>query len=448
MAKVAFPGDFLWGVATASYQIEGSARRDGKGESIWDRFSRTPGAIRTGEVGDVACDHYRLYKQDVRMMKEMGLRGYRFSISWPRVFPEGRGKLNKKGLGFYESLVDELLGQGIAPLITLYHWDLPQALQDIGGWGNRDTTEYFADYAGAVFEALGDRVGHWITHNEPWCTAYLGNDTGVHAPGIKDFGLAVRITHHLMLSHAKAVERYRQVNRGKGQIGITLNLAPVYPASPSAEDAQASTIADGHSNRWFLDPVLKGGYPDDILRLYEQKGCAPRIEPGDRELFARSKLDFLGVNYYNRHIVAASQTGRLGFQSVKPQQAKFTEMGWEIFPEGLSRLLLRLDKDYGHPVMLVTENGIACKDDQVKDGRVEDDDRIDYLRDHFLEVSRLLQSGVKLRGYFIWTLMDCFEWHDGFSMRFGLVRFDPKTNKRVLKKSAYWYRDMIKENGF
>jgi beta-glucosidase len=447
MGTLTFPRDFVWGAATASYQLEGGVKADGRGETIWDRFSHTPGAIRTGEVGDVACDHHGRYAQDVALIHDLGHRGYRFSIAWSRLFPEGTGKLNPKGLGFYERLVDELLEKGITPFVTLYHWDLPQALQDLGGWGNRDTADRYAEYAAAAFEALGDRVKHWITHNEPWCTAYLGYSTGIHAPGLKDFGLAVRATHHLLLSHAKAVARFRQMNLG-GSIGITLNLWPMYPASDSARDAEAVRAADGHYNRWFLDPVFRGTYPEDTLAQFREKGFGPEIAPGDMDVLAKASVDFLGVNYYNRHIVAHSDSARFGFESRKPEKAKFTDMGWEVFPEGLYALLARLDRDFGHPVLYVTENGMACKDDRRVDGRIEDDDRIAYLRDHFAQVHRLIQSGVRLRGYFVWTLMDCFEWHDGFSRKFGLVHMDPKTLVRTPKKSALWFRDMIRADGF
>jgi beta-glucosidase len=447
MSPVSFPHDFVWGAATASYQLEGGVAADGRGETIWDRFSHTPGAIRTGEVGDVACDHHRLFSQDVAMIGEMGHRGYRFSVAWSRVFPEGRGKVNPRGLDFYNALVDALLEKGILPFVTLYHWDLPQAIQDRGGWGNRDTADYYAEYAAAMFQALGDRVKNWITHNEPWCTAYLGYAEGIHAPGLKDFGLAVNATHTLLLSHAKAVARFREVSRG-GRIGITLNLWPMYAASDSPRDAAAARAADGHYNRWFLDPVFKGAYPEDTLEQFRANGFAPRIAPGDLDLLAKGRMDFLGVNYYMRHIIAHSDTARFGFESRKPEKAQLTEMGWEVFPEGLYDLLARLDRDYGRPELYVTENGIACRDDRRFDGRVEDDDRIAYLRDHFFQAHRAIKSGVKLRGYFVWTLMDCFEWNDGFSMKFGLASVDQKTLERKLKKSALWFRDMIRADGF
>jgi beta-glucosidase len=448
MIEKSFPGDFLWGVATASYQLEGAATLDGRGETIWDRFSHTPGTIRDRNTGDVACDHYRRFADDVAMMKEIGLRAYRFSIAWSRVFPEGTGKVNARGLDFYKALVDALLKKGIIPMVTLYHWDLPQSLQDRGGWGNRQTADHFADYAATLFGALGDRVSHWITLNEPWCVAFLGHANGIHAPGYRDFPLAVNVSHHLLLAHAKAVIRFREMNKGNGRIGIALNLVPIYPNSPSAEDERASRIDDGFMNRWFLDPVYEGRYPDDILRLYQERYHRPEIEPHDLELFSRSPVDFLGVNYYMRHLVAKSEQGRLGFEARKPPNAAFTEMGWEIFPEGLSVLLRRLDSDYRHPEIFITENGIALKDDLRKDGRVQDDARVSYLRDHFAEAHRAMQSGVKVRGYFIWTLMDCFEWHDGFTKHFGLASVDRGSLERRWKASAYWYRDVIASNGF
>ena len=447
MITKSFPKDFLWGAATASYQLEGGAAADGRGESIWDRFSHTPGAIRDGNTGDVACDHYGRFAEDVAMMKEIGLRAYRFSIAWSRVFPEGTGGLNQRGLDFYKALVDALLQKGIVPLVTMYHWDLPQALQDRGGWGNRRTADYFADYAATLYGALGDRVEHWITLNEPWCVAYLGHETGIHAPGLWDFPLALNVSHHLMLAHAKAVQRFREMNRGGGKIGITLNLTPMYPASASAEDAAAARVSDGYYNRWFLDPVFKGRYPEDMLRLFQDRYHRPQIEPGDLDLLSRSPVDFLGVNYYNRSIIAKSDKGRLGFESRQPENAAFTAMGWEIFPEGLSVLLRRLDKDYRHPEMYITENGIALKDDVLRDGRVQDDGRVGYLSNHFAETHRVMQEGVKVRGYMIWTLMDCFEWHDGFGMYFGLASVDRGSLKRTWKASAYWYRDVIAANG-
>jgi len=449
MGKITFPKDFIWGSATASYQVEGAVSQDGRGESIWDRFSHTPGKVLNGDTGDVACDHYNRYREDVQLMKELGLKGYRFSIAWPRIYPQGKGQVNQKGLDFYNSLVDELLKAGIEPIVTLYHWDLPQALQDIGGWDNRDVTDYFAEYAFKMYDVLGDRVKKWITHNEPWVVAFIGNAFGEHAPGYKDFALAVRITHHLLLSHAKAVQAYRQSgNDDGGQIGITLNLTPVYPASDSPEDSQAVQFQDGFQNRWFLDPVFKGAYPEDILAFYQEKYKAPVIRPGDMELIANNPVDFLGINYYTRSVVKKGKKD--GFDSVEHvhPEGKYTEMGWEVYPQGLYDLLMRVHRDYNAPNIYITENGAAFKDDKVVDGMVDDQDRLEYLKLHFEAAHRAIQDGVNLKGYYVWSFMDNFEWAYGYSKRFGIVYVDYETLKRTPKKSALWYRDVIADNGF
>ena len=448
MSKIIFPDNFVWGAATASYQIEGAAYEDGKGESIWDRFSHTPGKVINGDTGDVACDHYHRYKQDIKMMKEMGLKGYRMSISWPRIFPEGKGKANQKGVDFYKSIIDELLENGIEPAVTLYHWDLPQALQDKGGWVNRDTCDYFAEYASYMYEALGDKAKKWITHNEPWCAAFLGYAEGVHAPGLKDYSLAVQASHNLLLSHAKAVQAYRQSNKN-GKVGITLNMYPVYPKSQSPEDKAAAALRDGYGNRWFIDPVLKGEYPKDMLEFYQKKLNSPVIQPGDMELISGNLIDFLGVNYYSRAVMKKSDKDPLfNYEEIHPEGSDYTDMNWEIYPQGLYDLLTRINKEYNSPHIYITENGAAFKDVLSSDGTVNDFDRLDYLKKHFYEAYRAIQDGVKLDGYYVWSLMDNFEWALGYTKRFGLVYVDFATQKRILKKSAYWYKDVIKNNGF
>lgn len=448
MSKITFPNDFIWGAAAASYQIEGAAFEDGKGESIWDKFSHTNGKVLNGDTGDVACDHYHKYKRDVQMMKEMGLKSYRLSISWPRIFPSGGGQVNQKGLDFYSRLIDELLENGIEPIVTLYHWDLPQALQDKGGWGNRDICQYFAEYASCMFENLGDRVKKWITLNEPWCTAFLGYGIGVHAPGIQDYPLSVQVSHNLILSHAKAVQAFRELNTG-GKIGITLNLTPAYPATESEDDRAAAVVADGFSNRWFLDPVLKGRYPEDMMKLYREKFNVPVVEPGDMDIIAGSHIDFLGINNYTRSVVKKSDNNPpLNFEEVKPKGSKYTDMEWEIYPDGLYDLLVRVSRDYNSPHILVTENGAAFKDELSEEGHIDDDDRIEYLRQYLTGAHRAIQDGVKLDGYYVWSLMDNFEWALGYSKRFGLIYIDYKEDqKRIWKKSAYWYRDVILRNG-
>jgi beta-glucosidase len=448
MAQITFPKQFLWGAATAAYQIEGAVKEDGRGETIWDRFSHTPGKTLNGDTGDIACDHYHRYREDIALMKKLGLKGYRFSVAWSRIFPDGKGNVNQRGIDFYQSLVDELLTAGIEPAVTLYHWDLPQALQDKGGWANRDTTDYFTDYAVVLFKTFGDRVKKWITHNEPICAAFVGNASGEHAPGFHDDSLAVQVSHHLLLSHAKAVQAFRQLNSPDGKIGITLVLTPVHPASNSPEDQAVALMVDGSKNRWFLDPVFKGSYPEDVLKLYQEKLNSPIIQPSDMKLMASQKIDFLGLNYYFRTVAQyAKQEQPVPFVQINPVGSSYTEMGWEVYPQGIYELLTRVKSEYGDLPIYITENGAAYRDEQITDGQVVDDDRIDYLKQHFEAAFRAIQAGVKLEGYFVWSLMDNFEWAHGYSKRFGLVRVDFETLARNWKKSAYWYRDVIKNNG-
>ena len=446
MPEVIFPDGFLWGTATASYQIEGGVKEGGRGESIWDRFSHTPGKIQDGDTGDVACDHYHRFREDVDIMKALGLKAYRFSVAWSRIFPDGGKRLNPAGLDFYSSLVDALLENGIAPCLTLYHWDLPQALQDKGGWANRDTTSYFSDYAVTLFESLNGRVDLWITHNEPWVAAFLGHQTGIHAPGIKSWETALQVSHHLLLSHAKAVAAFRELGIG-GKIGITLNLSPAYPATDSEADHEAAQLADGYQNRWFLDPVFLGSYPEDMMEVYQKQYDSPQLEEGDAELFQGASIDFLGVNYYSRQLVKAAEKRDELFAKAKPEKADYTDMGWEIFPEGLYVLLKRLQGDYAPKEIYITENGAAFPDAPDSNNRIDDPDRIQYLREHFIQAHRSIHDGVPLKGYFIWTLMDNFEWSFGYSKRFGLIYTDFPTQKRMWKQSAYWYQKVIDANG-
>lgn len=437
MPAVRFPGSFLWGVATAAYQIEGAVQEDGRGESIWDRFSHTPGKILNGDTGDVACDHYHRYREDVALMADLNVRTYRFSIAWPRIFPTGAGAPNPKGVDFYKRLLDELERQNIIPAITLYHWDLPQALEDQGGWRNRETAARFAEYAAYMFRELGDRVPLWITHNEPWVAAFLGHAFGVHAPGLTDWSAALLAGHHILLSHGLAVQVYRAAGL-RGRIGITLNLGPQMAASDRPEDQVAAQRADGYHNRWFLDPLFHGNYPQDMVELY-----GPLFRPewvrGDDMAVIAEPVDFLGVNYYTRGVVQHSDEGVLRIRSVQVDAPR-TEMGWEVYPQGLTDLLLRLHADYGGPVMYITENGAAYRDEPAPDGRVHDPERIDYLRRHFLAAHQALSQGVDLRGYYVWSLMDNFEWAFGYSKRFGIVYIDYATQRRIPKDSAFWFR--------
>ncbi len=449
MASELFPEGFLWGAATSAYQVEGAVREGGRGESIWDRFCAIPGKIENGDTGEVAADHYHRWRDDVENMRDLGLAAYRFSVAWPRIFPDGKGKLNRKGLDFYATLVDALLAAGIAPAITLYHWDLPQALQDRGGWTNRDTALYFSDYAEALFQALGDRVSSWVTVNEPQVASFVGHAFGGHAPGLTDFAAAVAVSEELLRAHALAVEAYRETSPAKGKIGISLNLNPVYPFTDSLEDAAAARLADGFHNRWYLDPVLLGIYPQDMLDHYRQKRVAPRSDAKDLEALKRNKPDFLGINYYFPLRIQRVEPHHpmLGFAGASIPGCRKTEMGWEVYPEGLFDLLLRVTRDYGEIPIRITENGAAFRDEPVSQGQIQDDERIDYLRSHLLEARRAIDAGVKLEGYYVWSLMDNFEWSHGFSKRFGLTFTDFRTQNRTWKKSANWYQKVISTRG-
>ena len=441
-----FPENFLWGVATASYQIEGAATEDGRGESIWDRFCATPGKVLNGDSGLVACDHYHRYREDVALMRELGVKAYRFSIAWPRILPDGRGQVNPAGLDFYDRLVDTLLDAGIEPFVTLYHWDLPQALQDeIDGWGSRETSYAFANYADIVSRHLGDRVQNWITLNEPYVSTFMGHETGRMAPGLKDPHLAWQVSHHLLLGHGLAVPILRANSGPRARVGITLNLTPMYAATDSAEDQLAAQLRDGKVNRWFLDPVFKGSYPSDLLTLLGD--MAPKTAAADAGIIA-VPLDFLGVNNYYRAIISQGPGGIPdGIQQIRPEGAEFTEMGWEVYPRGLYDLLTRLHQDYSIPQYFITENGAAFNDTVSEDGHVHDPRRVQYLHDYLLQAQAAIAGGVPLAGYFVWSLMDNFEWAFGYTKRFGIVYIDYPTQRRIIKDSGYWYRDTIAANG-
>jgi beta-glucosidase len=434
--------DFVWGAATAAFQIEGATRADGRGESIWDRFAASPGRVRNGDTGDPACEHYYRWREDLDLMESLGLQGYRFSISWPRVQPDGRGPANRKGLDFYRRLTEGLRERGIEPLATLYHWDLPQALQEQGGWASRVVVDRFAEYAEIVFAELGDVVHDWITHNEPWVIAFLGHAYGTKAPGATDWPVALRAAHHVLLSHGVVVRGFRETGYA-GRIGITLDLTVVHPASSSEEDEGAARRLDGHHNRWFLDPVLRGSYPADIVELYESRfGPFESVRDGDLELIAQP-LDFLGVNFYRPHVVVADTDDPVLMVADVELDAERTSMGWPVVPSALTELLLRVKRDYGDVPLLITENGAAF-DDRIDGGTVvEDERRLEYVKQHVEALERARAKGVDVRGYYVWSLLDNFEWEFGYEKRFGIVFVDFATQRRILKRSALWYRDLI-----
>ena len=463
-----FPVGFLWGCATASYQIEGAATEDGRGPSIWDTYSHAPGNTSNGDTGDVACDHYHRMPEDVAMMAQLGLHAYRFSIAWPRIVPTGSGQVNQTGLDFYSRLVDELLQRGIEPLATLYHWDLPQPLQDAGGWTNRATSERFAEYAAVVGAALGDRVPTFTTLNEPWCSAYLGYGSGSHAPGITDNAAALSAAHHLNLAHGLGVSALRSVLPASGRASLTLNLALVRPASDSPADRNAARHVEGLANRVFLDPVLRGEYPQDVLEDLRHITDWSFIRDGDCKLI-NVPIDVLGINYYSPARVAAA-TSELAADAVRgradpsgaqhpvrypgtdlaftmPQAGPYTAMGWRIEPGSFSELLLRVHRDYPGLTLMITENGAAFDDVVAEDGAIHDENRIDYLRGHLGAVHDAIAAGADVRGYFLWSLLDNFEWSYGFSKRFGIVRVDYDTLQRRPKDSALFYSRVIAANG-
>jgi len=438
-----FPADFGWGVATSAYQIEGAVDEGGRGPSIWDVYSHEPGRTAGGENADVTCDHYHHWRDDLDLMAELGLSVYRFSIAWPRVMPTGKGPLNEEGVDFYSRLIDGLLERGITPFPTLYHWDLPQALEDEGGWVNRDTAQHFAEYAAAMFDRFGDRVDLWLTHNEPWVTAFMAYVGGEKAPGVRNnWPLALRVSHHLLLSHGLAIQALRGSRAPSAKIGIAPNIHPTVPFSDNPEDIDAARRWDGFQNRWFLDPVFKGSYPEDMLAEYERFGIAEAIEDGDLTVIS-SPVDVLGVNFYH-HAMIKRDPGSLylGMTSVAVQPP-FTEMGWEVTPEALHDVLLRLKRDYGDVEIYITENGAAFAD--VWDGGdvVEDPRRVDFVSRHLEALARAIADGVNVKGHCVWSLLDNYEWEKGYAKRFGLYYVDYPTQRRIPKRSALWYRDQI-----
>jgi len=464
-----FPSGFVWGAATAAYQIEGAAELDGRGPSIWDTFSHTPGRVKGGDTGDIAADHYHRYLADVDLMTQLGLQAYRFSVSWSRVIPTGSGATNQAGIDFYSRLVDALLARGIDPVVTLYHWDLPQPLQDLGGWANRDTAARFAEYAAVVGESLGDRVHMFATLNEPWCSAFLGYASGVHAPGITDLPTSLAAAHHLNLAHGLGSAALRSVLPADGEVSVTLNLAQVRGASASEDDLDAVRSVDAVANRIFLDPIMAGRYPADLLSDTADVTDWAFVHDGDLAAI-NARPDVLGINYYSPALVTRAKPGDLERLTKRwvndpqgadepsiwpgshrayalPQEGPHTDMGWRIEPGSFTELLTRIGADYPGVPLMITENGAAFPDLPSDDGIIHDTDRIAYLQGHLGAVRDALASGVDVRGYFVWSLMDNFEWAWGYSKTFGIVHVDFDTLERTPKQSAHWYKAVIEANG-
>jgi beta-glucosidase len=430
--------EFVWGVATSSYQIEGAANEDGRGKSIWDTFCKVPGKVANFDNGDMACDHYHRYKEDLDLMKWMGVKAYRFSVAWPRVIPDGVGRVNEMGLDFYDRLIDSLLEREIAPWLTMYHWDLPEALQMHGGWNNREVVEWFGEYAEVLTSRFGDRVKNWMTLNEPLCSAWLGHLYGDMAPGIKDLQTALNVSHHLLMSHGLACQVIRS-NVSESNVGIVINVTPAVPATDSQEDRNAAELADGFDNRWFLDPVFGRTYPADVIDVL---GASPEIHSGDMKLIAQD-LDFLGVNFYFRQTVAADQNSKpLPIKSINRENVKRTAMNWEVHPQAFEEILLRISKEYSPKTIYITENGSAWND-EVINGEIIDDERIDYLVRHLDAMRSAKNQGAPILGYFAWSFLDNFEWAYGYEKRFGLIYVDYKTQTRTPKKSALFYRQLL-----
>jgi beta-glucosidase len=438
-----FPLDFLWGAATSSYQIEGAALADGGGASIWHTFSHTPGNTFSGHTGDTACDHYHRYEQDIALMGALGLRAYRFSISWPRVIPTGRGRVNAQGIDFYDRLVDGLLAHAIVPMATLYHWDLPADLDTVGGWLNPEIADWFAEYAERMFARLDDRVPFWLTLNEPWVVSHCGYVTGEHAPGHRNLYEAAQVSRNLLRAHASAVQAYRRI--GRHQIGLAINIEPKYPATASAADQAATARADAYMNRQYLDPIFLGSYPQEFVNAYAEAWQGDAALPTDLNA---SKIDFLGINYYTRAVVRNDdEAPPLRASSVRQQGSEHTDMGWEVYPQGLTQLLLEIKTRYGDVPIYITENGAAFSDKVSGDGNIDDPRRVAYLRDHLRAMHKAMQQGVDVRGYFAWSLLDNFEWSFGYAKRFGLVGVDFTTQHRTPKASARYYTEVIRRHG-
>lgn len=450
MASHKFPDGFVWGAATAAYQIEGAVKKDGRGTSIWDTFAHTKGKVERDENGDIACDFYHRWPKDIELMAALGLRAFRFSIAWPRIFPNGDTRINPKGLDFYDRLVDELLKKDIVPYVTLYHWDLPQTLQNQGGWNKRDTALAFSRYVEIVGKRLGDRVRYWITHNEPMIVTMIGHLLGIHAPGQRNPWKVFSVATNILVSHGLAVKALRTVARSDANIGIVLNLSPIQPASDSEQDHLAAQKVDLATNRFFLDALLKGKLPDTFEKTFAI--FRPKISATDLALACQS-IDFLGINYYTRTVVRHNSfIPVINVSQVQPKGNEYSQM-WEIYPDGMKNVLQRVWQEYLQPTnskirLIITENGLPVPDGVDADGRVRDERRIRYIKNHLLQVWQAIEAGIPVDGYFHWSLMDNFEWAHGYRMRFGLVYVDYQNQKRIIKDSGFWFRDVITQNGF
>lgn len=444
MPIIQFPDTFLWGAATAAYQVEGAFNEDGRGRSIWDTFAHHPGNIHNGDNGDVACDSYHRYEEDIALMKELGIQTYRFSISWPRILPDGTGEVNEKGLDYYHRLVDKLLENGIEPFCTLYHWDLPQALQDLGGWKNRETIHAFVRYSEIMFKEFSSKIKYWITFNEPWCVSFKAHYEGDQAPGEQNLQSAIDVAHHIMIAHGKTVQRFRQLGL-PGQIGYAPNVSWREPFSSKEEDVDACRRRVGWMVEWFMDPLFKGEYPDFMIEAFAAKGAHVHIKPGDMEAI-KQPIDFLGINYYMGSVGRYKQGEGLFDMEDIDEGYERTDFNWPIYSRGFYKVLVHITEQYGSIPLYITENG-ACYNDEPAGGRVRDGKRIEYLQKHLIQLKRAMDSGVQVKGYITWSLMDNFEWAAGYSKRFGLIHVDYDTQVRTKKDSFYWYKKVI-DNGW
>ncbi|QHE51546.1 GH1 family beta-glucosidase [Pontibacillus sp. HMF3514] len=445
MTTIEFPRDLKWGAATAAYQIEGAANKDGRAPSIWDTFSHTPGNVKNGDNGDEACDSYHRYEEDVQYLNDLGVDVYRFSISWPRVMPKGTGELNPEGVKYYRNLIQELLDHDIEPIITLYHWDLPQTLQEHGGWEVRSTTDAFKEYAVAMFKEFGNVVKKWITINEPWCASFLSNYLGIHAPGKQDLQASINVSHHLLLAHGKSVKAFREIVPD-GEIGYAPNADWLEPYSQQQEDIDACERDMQWKIEWFMDPVFKGEYPQLLQDIFAKHNGYLHIEDGDMELISQP-IDFMGINYYSGS-VARYKEGN-GMFEVEPIWVDYqkTDIGWPVYADGFYKLLTHLQQKYGDVPIYITENG-ACYNHEIEDGVVNDEERIDYLKQHLTALHRAIKSGVPIKGYILWSLLDNFEWAEGYSKRFGIIHVNYRTFERTKKESFYWYQKAVQNNWF